>query len=188
MEDILRNIVPVFKSYGVKSITMDDVSRHLGISKKTLYVHCKSKDDLVEKSIDSIFKIHHAVFDKILKRDISPLKKIILLYRYGIRQLSSNSTTFYLELKKYYPKAFKKYQVERDYITYTIVLDLLKEAQKTGVIIPEVDLKLFCLLNIYKIDVLLLNQELSHEFTVTQIVDHLVVYNLRGILKDTSFI
>ena len=116
------------------------------------------------------------------------LKKIILLYRYGIRQLSSNSTTFYLELKKYYPKAFKKYQVERDYITYTIVLDLLKEAQKTGVIIPEVDLKLFCLLNIYKIDVLLLNQELSHEFTVTQIVDHLVVYNLRGILKNTSFI
>ncbi|MGJ8548674.1 TetR/AcrR family transcriptional regulator [Winogradskyella wichelsiae] len=188
MEDMLNTIIPVFRNYGVKRITMDDISHHLGISKKTLYVHYKSKGDLVEQSVDSIFKLHHSVFDQILKRDILPLKKIILMYRYGIRQLSANSRTFYLELKKYYPKVYKKYEVERDYITFTIILDLLKEAQKLGDIKPEVDLKLFCLLNIYKIDVLLLNDAIFSEYTITQIVDHIVVYNLNGILKDKSLL
>ncbi|RCW90278.1 TetR/AcrR family transcriptional regulator [Winogradskyella arenosi] len=180
---MLNSIIPIFKNYGVRSTTMADISNHLGISKKTLYVHYKSKEDLVEKSVDFIFEGHHAVFNKILNREISPLKKVILMYRYGIRQLSTNSTTFYIELKKYYPKAFKRYQHERDYVTFTIVLNLLKEAQKSGDIVASVDLRLFCLLNIYKIDVLLLNRELTQEYTLAQIVDHLVVFNLKGILE-----
>ncbi|WP_179351463.1 TetR/AcrR family transcriptional regulator [Winogradskyella vidalii] len=186
--DIIESVIPIFKVYGVKSITMDDISHKLGISKKTLYVYYKGKEDLVEQSVKATFVKHHVVFQRILRRDILALKKIILLYRYGIRQLTSYSTTFYLELKKYYPNAYLYYQNERSYITFTIILDLLKEAQQAGEILEEVNLELYCKLNMDKIDTLLLDVKLHNDYSISEIVDHLVIYSLRGILAEKNTI
>ncbi|MDH4459840.1 MAG: helix-turn-helix domain containing protein [Flectobacillus sp.] len=46
-ERIIRKATEMFFRYGVKSVTMDDISRELGISKKTLYLHFADKDELV---------------------------------------------------------------------------------------------------------------------------------------------
>jgi AcrR family transcriptional regulator len=46
-ERIIKKATEMFFRYGVKSVTMDDISRELGISKKTLYLHFADKDELV---------------------------------------------------------------------------------------------------------------------------------------------
>src|SRR5665811_606001 len=60
MNDELKNILlkvrELYMKYGIKSITMDDVARELGISKKTLYQFVSDKDDLVGKFIDNEIK------------------------------------------------------------------------------------------------------------------------------------
>lgn len=38
--------------YGIRSLTMDDVARELGISKKTLYQFVSNKEDLVRKVVE----------------------------------------------------------------------------------------------------------------------------------------
>ena len=45
----LERVESLFLRFGIKSQTMDDVARELGISKKTLYQMIDNKDDLVEK-------------------------------------------------------------------------------------------------------------------------------------------
>jgi len=40
-------VTDLFYRFGVKSITMDDVARHLAISKKTLYRYFVDKNDMV---------------------------------------------------------------------------------------------------------------------------------------------
>ena len=47
-EKYLIAITQQFMKYGIKSVTMDDISKNLFISKKTLYKHFKDKDDIVE--------------------------------------------------------------------------------------------------------------------------------------------
>src|SRR5215210_3105837 len=44
---ILTVAVDTFRQYGFKTITMDDIARKAGISKKTLYQHFSSKPDVV---------------------------------------------------------------------------------------------------------------------------------------------
>jgi AcrR family transcriptional regulator len=51
-EKWLKRVEELFFKLGIKSITMDDVARELGISKKTLYSFVESKDDLVSKVMD----------------------------------------------------------------------------------------------------------------------------------------
>ena len=49
MNNLLDNISILFKKYGVRSVTMDDIAREFGISKKTLYQHFENKTDVVYK-------------------------------------------------------------------------------------------------------------------------------------------
>jgi AcrR family transcriptional regulator len=46
-DKILNGAEELFMRYGVRSISMDDIARHLSVSKKTLYQHFADKDDLV---------------------------------------------------------------------------------------------------------------------------------------------
>ena len=53
LKNIMLKVRDLYRKYGIKSITMDDVARELGISKKTLYHFVTDKDDLVGKFIDN---------------------------------------------------------------------------------------------------------------------------------------
>ena len=77
---IIIKTLDLFKKYGVKSVSMDDIASALAVSKKTLYTHFDSKDLLIEKTIFYIFTEHFKKIDRILEKDLSPLQKIILIY------------------------------------------------------------------------------------------------------------
>lgn len=51
-EKFLKRSEELFLRYGIKSLTMDDVARELGISKKTLYQFVSNKEDLVRKVVE----------------------------------------------------------------------------------------------------------------------------------------
>ena len=57
---IVDQSIQLFLQYGYKSVTMDDIAKHMGVSKKTIYVHFPTKDKLVEQSavnhLDGIIK------------------------------------------------------------------------------------------------------------------------------------
>jgi len=46
-EKILKTALQLFFKFGIKHVTMDDIARELGMSKKTIYQFYKEKDDLV---------------------------------------------------------------------------------------------------------------------------------------------
>jgi AcrR family transcriptional regulator len=48
-EKILKVSLELFFKYGIKRVTMDDIAKELGMSKKTIYQFYKEKDDLVNQ-------------------------------------------------------------------------------------------------------------------------------------------
>lgn len=48
---ILSASAELFRQYGFKTITMDDIARRAGISKKTLYQHFANKEEVVNESL-----------------------------------------------------------------------------------------------------------------------------------------
>ena len=51
LEKILTVSAELFSQYGFKTITMDDIARRAGISKKTLYLHFANKEEVVNESV-----------------------------------------------------------------------------------------------------------------------------------------
>lgn len=50
-ERIISQSLEMFRCYGIKSVTMDDISQKLGISKRTLYEHFENKETLLTECV-----------------------------------------------------------------------------------------------------------------------------------------
>ena len=46
-ERIIEGAAELFKTYGIKSVTMDSLANHLGMSKRTIYEVFSDKDELL---------------------------------------------------------------------------------------------------------------------------------------------
>ena len=50
-ERIIEGAANLFKTYGIRTVTMDSLAAHLGISKRTIYEVFSDKDELLDKRI-----------------------------------------------------------------------------------------------------------------------------------------
>ncbi len=64
MEELITKISDLFLKYGVKSVTMDDLAKELGISKKTLYLSFADKKDVVMKFVEYSIARHQSCLIK----------------------------------------------------------------------------------------------------------------------------
>ena len=48
---IIEGAAELFRTYGIKAVTMDSLASHLGMSKRTIYEVFSDKDELLDGSI-----------------------------------------------------------------------------------------------------------------------------------------
>src|ERR1035437_8261173 len=66
-EHILKSAEELFFHYGVKSVTMDDIASHLGMSKKTIYNFFKDKDELLSEFAKTFVDRNSGAFEHVCK-------------------------------------------------------------------------------------------------------------------------
>src|SRR5882757_971732 len=69
-ERILQGALELFLKYSVRSVSMDDIARHLSISKKTIYQYFADKDEIV-----TMVAAYHMEKDKTIFEDIKSKAK-----------------------------------------------------------------------------------------------------------------
>jgi AcrR family transcriptional regulator len=106
---IISGAETLFLTYGVKSITMDEIAKHLGISKKTIYQHVSDKDALVTLAVKLSMENQESQVGLIHATAKDPIDEVLKLSEY-MRALFSNMNPFLLmEIQRYYPKAYESY-------------------------------------------------------------------------------
>ncbi|MEX0981292.1 MAG: TetR/AcrR family transcriptional regulator [Bacteroidales bacterium] len=108
-ERILNSALALYSKYGIKSITLDDLCRELGISKKTLYQHIHDKNDLIRKVIDYEISLQQKSMEKVFRSEINAIDELIHVNRMIHENQSNHSPTFYYDLKKYYPDIYAEW-------------------------------------------------------------------------------
>src|SRR5204863_3766378 len=68
-EKIIKKAGELFLKVGFKSITMDDIAREMGISKKTIYKHFENKELLIEATTEVVHTEVHQAIDEIMSKN-----------------------------------------------------------------------------------------------------------------------
>jgi len=105
-EKIVEGAGELFMRYGVRSVTMDDVARELGMSKKTLYQFFTNKDDLVlevSKAHIEREKIEFGEIKAVSKNALDELFSITKCLRISMQRVNPS---LLFDLQKYHPSAW----------------------------------------------------------------------------------
>jgi len=110
---ILDNTIELFGEFGIRNINMDDISRKVGISKKTLYQYVKSKEDLIE----TLFYYDQVKWDlEFSKLRIDELNAIEILLQVSLmvsEEMGKLNPKIKYELKKYYESIFTAFMAKK---------------------------------------------------------------------------
>jgi len=106
---MIERIKELFFEFGIKNLNMDDISRKLGISKKTLYRFVKSKEDLIAKLFDyeEIKGIAYENENKNL--DVNAIEKLFKASLMVYEEMKRFNPMIMFELRKYYEQLFNEF-------------------------------------------------------------------------------
>ena len=180
--DIVKRSRPLFLKYGIKSVSMDDVSRELGISKKTLYQHVIDKSDLVQKVVETDIDEKICNFDSIITKNLNAIEELfaVNLLMTEINKQINPSVEY--DLRKYYPDLYKKiYCIKRD-IMLAYIYNNLEKGKTEGLYRTDLDSNVIAKLHVGRIERILDGDLFQQsEITSQRVFNEIFVYHLHGI-------
>lgn len=127
LTDVLERVRELFFKYGVRSVSMEDICRDLGISKKKLYQLFSSKNELVEKLLLLERENFEIIFDTYNFEGVNAIDILLTVSKEVGDRFRDISPSMTFDLKKYYPDIYHNHIEERiDFIFKKIQINLEK--------------------------------------------------------------
>jgi TetR/AcrR family transcriptional regulator, cholesterol catabolism regulator len=140
--ELMDKIVAMFFEFGIRNLNMDDISRNLGISKKTLYQYVKSKEDLIEK----LFYYDEMKWDiEMSKLKIDEMNAIEILLQVSLRvfeEMGQFDPKLKFELKKYYEPIFQQFLVRKQNHIFSQISKNIEKGIAEGIYRSDVNIEL----------------------------------------------
>ncbi len=185
LEELLKTVLELYSKYGIKSVTMDDISRELGISKKTLYTFVSDKNELVEKVIDYQCE-KRLIWIKSLNLDKLPaLEEIVEVSKMINKMFGEFNPSFHYDLSKYYTNIYKKMMaINRESMAQSM-LHNIKKGKKEGYYRPEINEELIVKMHIANVENLAeIDFYNSEKWTRQEIQSEIYTYHMFAILNE----
>lgn len=104
--DIRDRIVDVaaelFKTYGIKSVTMDSLANQLGMSKRTIYEVFSDKDEMLIAVLSRMARQQKEMVKRVLDESENSIVAIFRMLEINRDNFQSMSPAFQADLKKYH--------------------------------------------------------------------------------------
>ena len=182
---IIEKARELYFKFGIKSITMDDVAREIGISKKTLYKEVKNKTELVEKVIDFEIEKRTGEFKEFDKSKLNAIEELFKVHRHIKFSLEEHNPSMHYDLRKYYPEIFKKLQKNKRKKMAQSLIKNLKKGKKEGLYRKEINNEIIALIQVSRAENVTESTCVPvRDYVSSKFFSELFIYHIRGIANS----
>ena len=182
---ILKAAENLFMKYGVRSISMDDISRHLSVSKKTLYQHFEDKEDIVSMTCQAHIDSRVNQFLEITrtaKNAIDELAKISVCLK---QNTEDTNPSLLFDLQKYHPKAWSVWINHKTKFIRESVMRNLKQGIDEGYYRPELNVEIIASMRIELVQLPFDDNVFpASRFRIAEVQMHIFDHFVYGIVTD----
>lgn len=164
---------------------MDDISRELGISKKTLYKYVANKGDLVDKGVKAKFIQITSSIKGFANTVENAVEELFAIDEYFDIMMRENHPAVMFQLSKYYPDTFKWLDKAKSDFVFEITRANLEKGLRQG--LYRVDINIDYISYIYIAHTNLMEGGTNVPEAVCQSAEfhrHHLIYHLRGICSE----
>ena len=175
-----------FLAQGFHRITMDRLAADLGVSKKTLYRHFASKEQLLYAVVTRFMAETAAEVEAIIDRkDQDQLAKLTALMNYMSQRLSMVSQGFFQELERYAPEMWQELQDFRRRRILSNFLKLYRAGRRQRIFATTPDPRLTAQLFLSLVQGVMNPQALARiPFPPSQVIRAIINIFIYGTLAD----
>jgi len=141
-ERILTKAHELFMRYGLRSVSMDEIANHLGMSKKTIYQYYADKDALVEGTIDIEIMQSKKDCDGHRQQSDNAIQEIFMAVDMIQEMLKHMNPSLMFDLEKYHPKAYKKFLEHKNKFFHEVIKTNLEWGISDGLYREDINVEL----------------------------------------------
>jgi len=138
--------------YGIKSVSMDDIARELGMSKKTLYLHVKDKRELVYLTFQHHLTEDQNYCNEMMASTSNAIQQFLNLAKHIVDHFKTMNPSTMFDVQKYYPSCWKLFAKHKDEFILAQVEENITDGIKTGLYRKELNVGIISKLYINLVD------------------------------------
>lgn len=175
----------LFMRFGIKSVSMDDIAKDAGMSKKTIYKIIPNKKDLVYNIIQRFIENESKQILSLTQQNNDAIHEIVLIAKHILKLLRKTKPTLMHDLKKYHVEAWRL--VENLHLKF--IHDCVENNIKKGIQskLYRSDVNPDVIAKIYVASSSILNDEYvfpSQEYSPAELFGHFIIYHVYGIASE----
>jgi AcrR family transcriptional regulator len=184
-QKILEQATVLFMQYGIKSLTMDDIARHLGMSKKTLYQSFSDKADLVIKVIQAYMNDEITAICSIQEKSENAIEEMFLISQHVSKHLQSMHPSILFDLEKYYPAAFGKFNEYKTQVIMSCIAKNIEQGVEQALYRDNINIPIVAGLYVGRMDIIF-DQQLfpAAQYNAKDVYFEAIRYHIRGIASE----
>lgn len=184
-EEILKTTLDLVMKYGIKSISMDDISKSIGISKKTVYQYFENKRALISDMIEGHIQKDEEDITKIISNSENAIDEIIDIARHILSFVKAMSPSMIYDTQKYYPKQWQKVEDKHFSFFQNVIKENIIRGQEEGLynedLNPDIISRLYIKLSIALADESTFS---AKEYSRGELYKTLITYHIRGLMTS----
>lgn len=180
---IVSGSLELMMKYGIKSVSMDDIATHLGISKKTIYQHVENKKALVKAMVTYTIHQDQQDIDKITDGAKDAIDEMVTIARHILMFLREMSPSLVYDMQKYYADLWRLVEAHHHTYIHGVIRRNVIRGITEGYYIDSLDADVIA--KLYGgMSQLMTNEDVFplQQYTKSGLYQHLILYHLRSIV------
>lgn len=180
-ERIIEEAANMFRTYGIRAVTMDMLATRMGMSKRTIYEVFKDKDELLHGVMIWMVKKQSELINHCLESSGNVIGAVFMMMDIMMDHYRKMSAAFKLDMKRYHNEIKRKMEMDNAF-PYENSRAILVRGVKEGIFRSDLDIDMTdrCLKEMTKIN----GQEEPGDLDNEEMIRNFFVNYLRGISTD----
>lgn len=136
---ILEIATEQFARYGVRAVTMEDIARQAGVSKKTVYQEFSDKKDLVKEAFEKILDEDRCKLAFILESEDGVIEHLVKTSKMMRERFQNMNPMVIMEIQKYFPEAWKMFEAFKAEVIMKDLVNVIDKGKQLGYFRVEID-------------------------------------------------
>jgi len=181
-DKIIKGAQELFFKYGLRSVTMDDIAKHLGMSKKTIYQCYADKDEMVHELMDRHIKHNECILKGFCEKSENVVEEVFNVMKNMTEIFSKINPLLFYELQKYHPKSWQLIKEFKERFVQRMVESSIEKGKKDGYVRENINTKIMARLRMEEVEMAFNPQLFSPDkFNILQVQLALAEHFLYGI-------
>src|ERR1022692_86436 len=129
----------LFRRFGIRSVTMDDIANQLGVSKKTIYHSFSDKNELVDEVVTDILAYNKDCCRNYKEKSQNAIHEVYMAMELLQVMFDNMNPVILYDIERNHPASYKRFEDYKYKFLFDLVKQNIERGKKEKLYRPEID-------------------------------------------------